>query len=362
MNRLLRVVVWLFVLFAITTIGTNNVSAQSTAGVGINPAIIDPADLFAAGESRQFSMTISNLSDTDQVYYLTLRDIVGVREGGAPVFAEDNGEVTGFELSDWIALSASELTIPARQSIEFPFVVSVPQEAVPGAHFGSVVISVEPPEQQESGAAIGYEVANIISIRVEGDVAEAARIRQFSTSQYIYGSTDVDFSVRVENEGNTLIKPTGPLTVTNMFGEEVASLIFNETKAAVFPKTARSEGVRDYELNWQDNAPGFGRYEAIVTLAYGTDGRYQSLSSTVSFWILPANIVVPALIVLVVVAIIITVSVKLYIRRSLMIATSGATRRIVRTRQRNDSPWLVIVVSFLATAALFFIVLLLLFA
>lgn len=340
----------------------NFASAQGAAGVGIIPAIIDPVEQFQPGESRQFSVKISNISGEDQTYYLSTRDIIGVRDAGVPIFADDTSPKTGFELSEWITLSQTEIFIPQGGQADVPFDLAVPQDVNPGAHFGSVVVSVEPPRLRSSGASVGYEVGNIISIRIAGEVSESARIRQFATSQYIYGSTNVTFEARIENEGNTLVKPTGPLEIQNMFGKRVALLNFNESQAGVFPKTPSSDGLRDYTIDWVDEAPGFGRYEAKLSVVYGSEGKMHTISSTASFWILPTNIIVPAAITLFVVVLIITVTIRFYIKRSLKVATAGVTRRLVRTRKQNQFPFLLFLVLILAVAALFFIILLLLFA
>ncbi len=335
---------------------------EPSAGVGISPAVIDPAEQFKPGDVRQFSTTVTNLSGIDQTYFLSKRDIVGVQDGGNPIFADTTSEKTGYELSDWVTLNGEEVFVPAGQSRDITFLLSVPQDVSPGSHFGSIVISVEPPKLSASGAGIGYEVANIISIRIAGDVTERARIRQFATDKYIYGSTNVEFSARIENEGNTLVKPTGPLEVVNMFGKRVALLNFNDRQSGVFPKTARSEGLRDFTLVWEDETPGFGRYEAVLSLVYGDEGKKQTISSTVTFWILPTNIVFPALGSLAVLFLIVLVSVKLYVRRSLAVASSISNRRLVRTRRSGQFPTLLVILSMIALSGLFFIVLLLLFA
>lgn len=358
-----RTAVFLFALFSLLTffISPASVAAQG-AGVGIIPAVIDPAEQFEPGDVAQFSMRVSNLTGGDMTYYLIKRDIIGVRDQGIPIFADESSPTTGYELSDWISLPSEEVFIPAGGEVEVPFTMTVPQDVSPGAHFGSIAVSAEPPKLRSSGAGIGYEVANIITIRIAGDAVDLARIRQFSTSRYIYGSTNVEFSARVENEGNTLISPTGPLEVINMFGKQVALLTFNESKAGIFPKTPRSDGLRDFKVVWQDESPGFGRYEAILSAVYGPEGKMSTISSTVTFWILPMNIITPALIVLGILFLIIYVSVKLYVRRSMAVATSGVTRRLVRSRRQSEFPTLLVIISMLALSALFFIILLLIFA
>lgn len=334
--------------------------AQPAAGVGIRPAVIN--DRMDPGELRQYSLQLNNLSGTDQTYYLSRRDILGVREGGVPIFSTNIAEKTGFELSEWITLEKTEVFIPVGGTETVNFVLEVPKEATPGSHFGGVIISVEPPEMKSSGASIGYEVANIISIRIAGDAKDQAKIRQFSTSKYIYSKTEVDFAVTIENEGNTLVTPAGPLEVFNMFGKRVATLPFNESQAGIYPKTAVSNGMRDFDISWQDDGIGFGRYEAMLSAVYGEEGNKNTLTSTVSFWVLPMNIIGPAALILAVLLLVIYVAIRIYVRRSIAMMSAGSSRRLVRSRQRNQFPIVLLLVSMLAVTTLFLIVLLVLFA
>ena len=340
-------------LFLSAIVFVSNVQAQ--AGVGLSPAVIE--EPMEPGESRQFTVEVSNLSNIDQEYYLYRRDITGVRPGGVPIFADENSERTGYELSEWITLDVETIFIPAGEEDTISFILDVPETASPGSHFGGVFVSVDPPRLRENGASVGYEVANIISIRVAGEAVESAQIRQFSTSKYFYGSTNIEFLIRLENDGNVLVRPTGPLEVHNMFGKRVALLIFNETLAGVFPNT-----MRDFEISWEDESPGFGRYEAVLSPVYGDDGRKNTISSTVTFWILPMNIIGPATIVLLVLLLSIYIGVKMYVRKKVAVMSAGTTRRLVRNRRKGEFPILVVFVSMLVVTALFFIILLLLFS
>jgi hypothetical protein len=345
----------LLVICLLCLLSFNYVFAQDTAGVGIRPAIVE--DKLEPNENRSYSVELKNLGPAEQTFYLSKRDIIGVEEGGSPIFANSDSELTGYELSEWITLDRDSITIAAGQSQNINFTLKVPENAVPGGHFGAIVVSVEPPEMRTSGASIGYEVANIISMRVAGDVLETAQIRQFSTKNFINSNVDVDFLVRVENEGNTLVKPIGPLEITNMFGKQVANLQFNTSLSGVFPKT-----TKNYEIKWQDDGTGFGRYEATLSAVYGDEGRKNTMSSTVSFWILPMNIIGPALGVLATLLLLIYFGVKIYIRRTVTIMTSGSSRRLVRSRPQNEFPVLLVFISMLAVTALLGIILLLLFS
>lgn len=332
-----------------------SVASAQQAGVSITPAVID--ETLDPGVEKQYSVTLENINNAEQTFYLFTRNIKGVRDGGVPIFAENEYERTGFELSDWIELPVKEVTIPGREKSTIQFTMRVPQEASPGSHFGGVFISVDPPEIENSGAAVGYQVANIVSIRVSGDAVEEADIRQFSTSKFFYGSQNVDFEVRIENKGNVLVRPSGPLEIYNMLGNKVGSLIFNEEQFAVFPHDTRE--FKD--IKWEGNSVGFGRYEAILSPVYGEEGAKRTMSSTVTFWILPWSIIGPALGVLAFILLIVFVFVRLYIRRSLAHLNHG--RRIVPRRKRGgSSAVLLVMVVTLTVTALFLIVLLTLFA
>lgn len=336
----------------------NSVSAQGTdaAGIGISPAIIEEGA--TPGEVKKYTVSVSNLSEAEQKYYVYMRDIVGVKNDNSPVYAQDDTETTGFELSSWVKLDVEEIIVPAGADVPLSFTLTVPDTASPGSHFGALFISLEPPRLRTTGAAVGYDVANIISIRVAGDANEKAEIRQFSTDRFFYGSTNVDFNLRIENLGNVLVRPTGPIEITNMFGKNVATLVFNDSQASVFPGV-----TREYNFNWTDEGTGFGRYLVRVSPIYGESGSKNTISSTVSFWVLPMNIIGPALGVLAVILLSIYVGVRLYVRRTVSLLSAGGERRMVRTVRRRGSPVLLMTfISMLATTVLFLIILLLIFA
>jgi hypothetical protein len=349
-----RFVLLIFALLTFFFLGSGETFAQQ-AGVSITPATIE--ETINPGVFKEYSVTIENLKNAEQTFYLFTRNIKGVRDGGVPIFANDNNEKTGYELADWITLPVTELTLGANEKSTIAFTMNVPMEASPGSHFGGVFISVEAPQIENNGAAVGYQVANIISIRVSGDATEEADIRQFSTSEFLYGSQNIDFEVHIENKGNVLIKPSGPLEIYNMLGNKVGTMTFNEEQFAVFPGDTREFK----NIKWEGDSIGFGRYEAILSPVYGDEGAKKTMSSTVSFWILPWNIIGPAVAVLALILLIVFVFVRLYIRRSLAHLNHG--RRIVNRRKRGGSSALLLVmVVTLTVIVLFLIVLLALFA
>lgn len=325
------------------------------AGIGIKPAVIEGGAI--PGETQNHTISVTNLSDVTQTYYLFTRDIVGVEGPGMPVFAEENAEKTGYELSEWITLDAAELTLAPKEEKNVNVTIAIPETATPCSHFGGVFVSMQPPKLRSTGAAVGYEVANIVSLRVAGECVENAQIRSFATENFIYSKPLVKFIARVENKGSTLVRPIGPLEVHNMFGKKVATLTMNESKSGIFPLAERT-----YDITWEDEGPGFGRYEAILSMVYGDQGRQATISSTASFWILPMNIILPAAGVLAFILLSVFFGVRMYINRTL--SGYAGSRRIVRKRRGSGgiSALLLVIVVMLAVTALFLIILLALFA
>lgn len=354
-NRIQCILRCLFtvLLFVVTTTAPETAQAQQN-GVSIIPAQFD--ELLEPGTTVNYSFSVRNLNSTDETFYLFTRNISGVSDSRVPVFAVGN-ERTGYELADWISLSETELRLAPDERRSVDFTMTVPENAGPGSHFGGIFVSVEPPEITGSGASVGYQVANIVHVRVAGEAVEEASIRQFSTDKFLYGSQNVTFNARIENSGNVLVRPSGPLEIYNMLGNKVGNITFNPDSFAVFPKDTREFN----DIVWEGDSLGFGRYEAILSPVYGEEGVRKTMSNTVTFWIIPWNIVGPILGVLALILIITFVCVRLYVRRSLAQLNRG--RRVVRRRQKNSSSALLlfIVVSLMVTG-LFLIVLLALFA
>ncbi|MCA9361599.1 DUF916 domain-containing protein [Candidatus Kaiserbacteria bacterium] len=329
--------------------------AQDQAGIGIKPALIE--DVADPGSNLSYEITVSNLSNSTQTYYFLVKDIIGAEQNGAPIFAPDNIEKSGFEISEWIKLPMTEVEIEGGKNAVIPIEITVPQDASPGSHFGGIFLTLDPPKLRESGASVGYEVGNIVSIRIAGDVADSGTIRSFSTGNYVYGSLNIDFKAKIENSGNTLIRPYGPLEVKNMFGSRVATITFNESQSGVFPRQ-----TRDFEIEWEGEGSGFGRYTAQLSLIYGLQGAQKTMSNSLSFWVLPVNIILPALGVLAVLLLIVFVSVKLYVRNQLKMVAGASRRRNVNRRNNSTSAFLLVIVAMLTVTALFLILLLVLFA
>jgi hypothetical protein len=365
LKRLFSSLVVVAFLFPLFLFHIGDARAQSAdgpaggAGVNISPAIIEPNQPLEPGTSNKFSVTLKNIDSGVQTFYISSKDIVDVKDGGTPVFANGTEEKTGMELSAWMKLPVTQVTLAPGVSEEINFTIDVPENATPGSHFGSVFLSVDPPDiKHGNGAMVGYKVANIITVRIAGDAISDANIRQFSTDRFFNSTKNIDFSARIENNGSILVRPVGPVEIRNMLGQKVDTIIFNEEQqSAVFPGK-----VREFKFNWTGQGAGFGRYEAILSPVYGEEGAKKTMSSTVTFWILPIKIIGPALAGLAFILLITFLFVRIYIKRTLAHLSHGQSRIVSRRKSKGLSSSLLLVVVMLTVTAIFVVILLALFA
>ncbi len=282
--------------------------AQESAGVKISPSIIeervDPGQIFTS------ALQINNLGREPGTFYIVTRNISGLSPEGKPIFAAE-GEPTGLELISWIKITDEPIIIGGGAAKTVPFSIAVPKEATPGAHIGSIFLATSAERPKETGIGVGYQVATIINLRISGEILEEAEIREFRADKNLYSQPRVKFLTKIENLGNVVVRPRGPIEITDMFDRPIATLTLNESAAAILPKSARV-----FEADWQGDNLTFGRYQALMSLVYGEDGK-KTITGTVSFWVLPLKIILPSVGGLIALILLIFLFVKLHIRKKL---------------------------------------------
>ena len=305
------------------------VSAQGTEGVQVKPAVIE--DSIQPGQTYHFSIRVTNIAAQEKVFFLGAQNIKGLDDEGKPVFA-DPKEATKFDLSQWVQLPSDSIALKAGETKQVDFVVRVPSDASPGSHFGGVFFDQKPIKQQTTGTGVGIKVGTIISLKIAGDILEEARLREFSTDKLVYNHAMVNFSAKVEDLGNILIRPHGIVEISNMFGKSVATIRVNDAGAPVFPGEDRA-----YATAWEYDGFAFGRYQAVISLGYG-DEEKKTVSGTTSFWVLPLKPIMTGLGVVLALVIILYLMMRMYIKRQLRdMGVSSAKRADVDMYGRRYS-------------------------
>src|SRR5262249_23939174 len=149
-----------------------------------------------------------------------------------------------FSLASWITVSPSSGVVPAKGSRTFNFSITLPSNAEPGGHFGSIVFQTSARKVTgQSGLAVGQEIESLIFVKVSGEVKQKADIESFKTGKSLYNYGPIDFNVRVHNGGSVHFKPTGTISVANIFGKKVATL-------PIDPHSVLPDSTRHFQIDW----------------------------------------------------------------------------------------------------------------
>jgi hypothetical protein len=168
-----------------------------------------------------------------------------------------------------------------------PVTISVPADAEPGGHYGSVLVStIRSAEDQSANtpqAPIIARVGSLFFIRVAGEVATAGETQDLSliNNKWWYESGPIALAVLYENTGSVHLNPYGELSITNMFGEQVGFVELD-------PWFVLPQSLRLREIAW-DREFLLGRYTATALVNRGYDDIVDEVS--ISFWVLPWKIV-----------------------------------------------------------------------
>ena len=263
------------------------VSAQQPpTGISISP----PSYELSANPGDQITNTIRVDNPVDQALNITVspRNFTALGEEGQVNLTEEDST---YSLAKWITISPASAIVGARQSQEFTYTIKVPANAEPGGRFGSLVFKTDAkPIQGQSGVAVGQEVGSLLFLKIAGAVQEKVSIADFKPVNAVNEYKPVAFDVRVKNGGNVHLRPSGTITITNIFGKKVATIPIDSRN--VLP-----DAVRKMDARWGGSKFIFGRYTATASVVYG-DSK-EIVTATTTFWGLPYTIMLIALGVLV---------------------------------------------------------------
>ena len=281
--------------------------------VKVQPAlfeqVVNPGDVIST------SITVSNPDPVARTYTVSVQDISGLSVNGEPVF--QSSSVPEYGISSWVTIPKGVITIPSNGSAVVPFTVNVPKDAVPGGHYGAIFVTYGATRPQFTGTGIGYQVGSLLEFRIAGQANETAEIRSFSTGKGLYQSPNVTFTTDVADTGNVLLRPRGPIEITNMFGQNVGTVVMNQNADGVFPGQDRT-----FSVDWTGSGMMMGRFDAVMSLTYG-DTAQKTVSEETSFWVIPIMPILALLASILFFVFIFIWSVRAYVRRKVAGMTEG---------------------------------------
>lgn len=261
--------------------------AQSTSTI----TAIPPRKEFeiAPNQSQTIQLKLRNDSDTLYYYHVEVTDFIvsGLNGTPVPVTADTSGR---WALSSWVT-TPNLIPVDPNSTQPVNITVTAPPDALPGGHYAMITYRPNPNlargELQDTGAQIGQRAGTLLYATVPGDITQDALIKQFTAPQFTeYGP--VDFYLQIENLSDVHIQPTGTITIKDMFGKKIDTLKLEMEN--IFPYASRQ-----LTTQWEKKL-GYGRYQADLELAYGSQG--DLLTASIYFWLFPIRIVIYTLMLL----------------------------------------------------------------
>lgn len=315
----------LLLLFAGITIAVSGISAhaQIAPSIAVNPEKFELS--LSRGETHAEVVKITNTGkDSLPIHLRPVRWEARDEVGGINFVSTP--EDPSFDIARWMKLGKNDFILKPGETERVPVTITVPKNAEPGGKYGAMFIEPTLPEfyfsKDEPHVLPQIGVLFLVTIPVvslEGQQAPSVAFEQLSVegrSSALSGafsriaslfrqplrafaaqtpvSVDVlsrkasSFVLRVRNDGSTHVRPSGTVTVHNLFGAEIA-------RAELPPTTILPGKIRQFPVKLESkNIPflpqvveqqlAFGRYTATVVLqGVGT----EPLLKTLSYWIFP---------------------------------------------------------------------------
>jgi hypothetical protein len=258
-------VIIVLAVFGFASFKTAFAQKSSNVGMIVHPSNFDLAE--SPGKTITDTITLDNLQSQPIKVKVVLRNFVAQGEEGSVSLTTDD---TTYSLAKWIKVDPMTVEIKPHESSIFNFSITVPENAEPGGHFGSIVFTTIPPEIKGTGAVLSTEVASLVLLKIPGDTKEQAVLESFTTNKSFYEFGPVLFDVKVKNEGGVHIVPAGSIIVKGWLGQkffvplEMRNVLPDATRK--IPATLKNKLL-------------FGKFTATLIATYGTKGQ-QLYSST----------------------------------------------------------------------------------
>ena len=298
----LKIFIFILFLFAFAFLFQSLAIAQEVVTLTVKPVRIgdDNSLLLAPGEKKQIQVKVENNSQVDLNIESQVYDFIVDQDGTTPIKVIDQQD-NRWSLADWITLAPAVNFLQAGGSATVNALIEVPEDALPGGRYAMVVHSPDLGRVEgQTGTGIGQEAGTLIYVVIDGPISELAYVSLFNIPKFLEKGP-VPMEIKIRNESDIHIIPIPQITVSNIFGKEIANFTLDAKN--VFPFTDR-----DFSDVWQKKW-GFGPYTFRLEAAYGFQGQVMSAESVI--WLIPITIIIIILLgILLIVAVVMAIKKK----------------------------------------------------
>lgn len=270
-------------VLAVVAIASFGASAQQGSGLAISPLTFEisanPGDVITN------SVRVYNPNPQAIAVLFHVEDFAAEGERGQAII--EQAESTPYSIAQWTSIDQTEILIEPNIATLVNFTIRVPVNAEPGGHYGAITAEASGGAVDGSGAVIAQKVAALLLVSVAGEVRESLTVTDFAgPAGAVLDASAITLTSRFENSGTVHLKPRGFVTITNVFGREVAQVALDQRN--VLPGTKRI-----VETTWQPEGFTIGKMRAQLAAIYGSTN--EPITASVEFWVIPMNVVGPVL-------------------------------------------------------------------
>lgn len=248
--------------------------AQGQTGITISPLTFE---LTAnPGEVVTNQIQVTNPTGGSIIFEMEVEDFTAVGESGEVVI-ESLGDET-FSIKKWITTTPKRFTVEPGETQVVEFSITVPMEAEPGGHYGTVLATVKG-TAGVTGSAISQKVGTLILLSVSGTIREELFIREFTVPEFSEQGP-IPFIVRFENTGSVHVKPIGFIAISNFWGEKLIDI-------PLPAKRVLPGNTRKLDMAWDRRYP-IGKFTATLVGSFGIS--HTPIAAVTTFWVFPWKI------------------------------------------------------------------------
>jgi hypothetical protein len=281
----------------------SNTFAQSSLTIGTAPASeklqLEP------GEKHNGEIVVWNLSEKTTTYQIYIRGFRQVENqpGTAVMLTEAEENKALYSASSWVTVNKTELELVPHKNEKIFYEINVPEDTTKGEY--TVIVAFISESDSKSLGTTTFTTLSAgtpILIKVGEEFVENAELLKFATDKNFYEIPTVTFETRIKNIGDSHIAPVGEIMLTNIFKQEIGSIVFNANGQSIL-----RENTGNYDTLWdygsfltKDRKLVLGPINAKLVVTYRNfQPGFAPLVAETSFWILPWKYIVLALLVII---------------------------------------------------------------
>lgn len=242
---------------------------------------------------------------------------------------DQNGELTiqnaPDETTAWFQIKNTGIEAPAREWINVPFTIKVPDNAAYGYYWALSFTQDTAAEKAATGAKINAAIVVPVLLNVGREGAKTeGKITEFTSDSNWYEYLPVNFDTIFANNGNVHVRPKGNIFIKDWTGKTVATLEVNPSDGAILPGTKKTfttpwndsfiwseTKVEDGKIVLDKNGKPVkelkfrfdkildlrvGKYTATTLMVISTGSKDIALERSISFFVFPWKIILGAVV------------------------------------------------------------------